>query len=325
MRPRVIFAMLFCFFCVAWSVTCAEQSACVPQMGDGRVCLNARIMGTLFTVQAYPGAGMDDAATQAVCLDVLKYAHEWEKTLSAKDAEAELFKLNAAPHGAETPISPELREALVMALDCARLTDGAFDPTLGACVRLWKKSLRTGKLPDVNTLNRALNGSGWQNLQLTERGVIKTVEGMRIDLGGIGKGFTVGKMAEKLKKAGIKSFCIDTTSDVCVGAPPPGKEGWSIKVNRGDSFEKLLVTHACISTSGDSRQFAQIGGVRYSHVLNPKTGLGVTERWQLSVMAQDAALADALATAGCVLGKQAFEKMAGKIKGVKVLSFFKRE
>ncbi len=299
-----------------------ERELTVKCAADGRVRVSAAVMGALFTVQAYPGKGMTGKEAEDACRKALECAVKWEKVMSSMDAESELVRLNAAPAGVEIAVSAELREVLAKALECAQLTDGAFDPTMGPCVRLWKKSLRQARLPDEETLAKAMKSCGWQKLKLTARGVIKTVEGMRVELGGIGKGFGTSKMAAELKEAGIESFCLDTSSDICAGAPPPGKAGWSVKVKRGDGEGMVLLQNACISTSGDSAQFAQIGGARYSHVLNPKTGLGVTERWQVSVMTQDAALADALATAGCVLGKEAFEKVKSKKTGVKILSFF---
>ncbi len=302
-----------------------ERELTINCAADGRVKVSAAVMGTRFTVQAYPGKGMTAKETQEACRKALACAVKWEKVMSSMDAESELARLNAAPAGVEIGVSAELREVLAKALEYAELTDGAFDPTLGPCVRLWKKSLRQSKLPDAETLAKALKSCGWQKLKLTERGVIKTVEGMRVELGGIGKGVGTLKMAAALKEAGIESFCLDTTSDICAGAPPPGKAGWSVMVKRHDGEEAVLLRNACISTSGGGRQYALIDGVCYAHVLNPKTGLGVTEQWQVSVMTDDAALADALATAGCVLGKEAFELVASKKTGIKVLSFFKTE
>ncbi len=299
-----------------------EREVAVMLAPDGRIKVSAAVMGTLFTVQAYPEKGMSPKDAQEICRAALECAVKWEKIMSSMDAESELARLNAAPCGVEVAVSAELREVLVKALECAQLTDGAFDPTLGPCVRLWKKSLRLGKLPDAATLAKTLQSCGWQKLKLTERGVIKTVEGMRIELGGIGKGVGVSKMAELLKNAGILSFCIDTTSDICLGAPPPGKAGWSVKVKDGAEEQEILVRNACISTSGGGRQSALIDGVRYAHVLNPKTGLGMTECRQVSVMTDDAALSDALATAGGVQSREAFEQTVARIKGARILAAF---
>ena len=189
---------------------------------------------------------------------------------------------------------------------------------------MWKKSRRLGVLPSREDLERARRASGWEKLSVDGEGVMKAAEGMRVDLGGIGKGFAVDRMADMLKERGVESFCIDSTSDVLAGAPPPGMQGWKLRVAVGEGrLEQRLMSYAAVSTSGDAHQFAEIGGVAYSHVLDPATGLGVTEGRQVSVQAPAAALADALSTAACVMSEEAFRALAGKIPGVSVLGFFR--
>lgn len=291
---------------------------------DGRVTARGAAMGTVFTVRAYPGHGMDGARTEEACMRALTCAVFWEGVMSAMDAESRLAALNAAPAGVKVPVSPELRRVLSLSLEYARLTRGAFDPTLGPLIRLWKKSRRLGVLPSREDLERARRASGWEKLSVDGEGVMKAAEGMRVDLGGIGKGFAVDRMADMLKERGVESFCIDSTSDVLAGAPPPGMQGWKLRVAVGEGrLEQRLVSHAAVSTSGDAHQFAEIGGVAYSHVLDPATGLGVTEGRQVSVQAPAAALADALSTAACVMPEEAFRVLARKIPGVSVLGFFR--
>ena len=198
-----------------------EPLSCV-HAPDGRVTVRGAAMGTVFTVRAYPGHGMDAAQTEKACMESLACAVRWEKVMSAMDAGSGLARLNAAENGVSVPVSPELEKALLLALDYARLTKGAFDPTLGPCIRLWKKSRRHGVLPSGGELERALRASGWEKLSVGKGAAVKTVPGMRVDLGGMGKGFAVDRMAEILRKRGIRSFFIDSTSDVMAGAPPPG-------------------------------------------------------------------------------------------------------
>lgn len=128
-------------------------------------------------------------------------------------------------NGVSVPVSLELEKALLLALDYARLTKGAFDPTLGPCIRLWKKSRRHGVLPSGGELERARRASGWEKLYVGKGAAVKTVPGMRVDLGGMGKGFAVDRMAEILRKRGIRSFFIDSTSDVMGRRPPTGGAG----------------------------------------------------------------------------------------------------
>lgn len=290
---------------------------------DGRVTVRGAAMGTVFTVRAYPGEGMGKEETEQACTEALACSVHWEKVMSAMDAESSLAAFNAAENGVVVPLSVELKEVLLLALQYARLTNGAFDLTLGPCIRLWKKSRRRGSLPSHEELECARRASGWENLCVGKSGALKKVPGMRVDLGGIGKGFAVDRMGELLKKKGVFSFFIDSTSDVLAGAPPPGEKGWRLRVEAGHGGgTTLLLSHAAVSTSGNAHQMVEIGGVGYSHVLDPHTGLGVTEGCQVSVQAPCAALADALATAACVMREEDFRSLAEGVPGVFLLSFF---
>lgn len=107
-----------------------EPLSCV-HAPDGRVTVRGAVMGTVFTVRAYPGSGMDAEEAEKICREALACAAHWEKVMSAMDAESGLARLNAAEYGISVPVSPELERVLLLALDYARLTNGAFDPTLG--------------------------------------------------------------------------------------------------------------------------------------------------------------------------------------------------
>lgn len=300
-----------------------EPLSCV-HAPDGRVTVRGAAMGTVFTVRAYPGCGMNAAETERACMEALACAVHWEKVMSATDAESRLSRLNAAESGVPVPVSPELEKVLLLALEYARLTKGSFDPTLGPCIRLWKKSRRQGILPSREELEHAGKASGWEKLSVGRGAAVKTVPGMRVDLGGVGKGFAVDRMAEILREQGIFSFFIDSTSDVLAGAPPPGERGWRLLVDEGNGKVRvLLLSRAAVSTAGNARQMVKIGGTEYSHVLDPRTGLGVTEGRQVSVQAPSAALADALVTAGCVMREEDFRSLAAGLPGVSIPAFFR--
>lgn len=202
-------------------------------------------MGTVFTVRAYPGSGMDAGDAERICGEALACAAHWEKVMSAMDAESGLARLNAAEYGISVPVSPELERVLLLALDYARLTNGAFDPTLGPCIRLWKKSRRLGILPSGEERECALRACGWEKLSVRKGMAVKAVSGMRLDLGGMGKGFALDRMAEMLKTRGVCSFFMDSTSDVLAGAPPPGEPGWRLRVDTGNGQGGSVAVEPC--------------------------------------------------------------------------------
>jgi thiamine biosynthesis lipoprotein len=132
---------------------------------------------------------------------------------------------------------------------------------------------------------------------------------MRLDLGGIAKGFAAGEAIATLKKEGIDRALVAAEGDIVVSGPPPGAEGWTIAIAGPESREAkptrwLRLHDRAVSTSGDLERFVEIDGVRYSHIVDPKTGVGIVDRASVTVVAPDGATADALDTAASVLGPE---------------------
>ena len=129
---------------------------------------------------------------------------------------------------------------------------------------------------------------------------------MRLDLGGIAKGYAVDQALQELKQLGIDRAIVNASGDMAASGPPPGKPGWLVGVAPLEASAPPSVfgslTHQAIATSGDAFQYVDIDGVRYSHIVDPRTGLGLTERSSVSILASNCTDADALASAVSVLG-----------------------
>jgi FAD:protein FMN transferase len=150
---------------------------------------------------------------------------------------------------------------------------------------------------------------GWQQLRLdpSRRTATLLVPNMRLDLGGIGKGYAADAAMRVLKGRGITRALVAASGDIALGDPPPGQRGWKVGIatlgTRTNQLAQTVLLHnAGISTSGDSEQFIEIGGVRYSHIVNPATGLGMTNRIQATVIGPDATTTDSFDTTLCLLG-----------------------
>ncbi len=211
------------------------------------------------------------------------------------NANSELSRLSDAAGTGPVAVSHDLFDVLQRAREISAATDGALDVTVGPLVVLWREARRTRTLPAAAQIEEARTRVGWQLLELdaSRSTVALTRPGMRLDLGGIGKGYACQRALDVLAHTGFERALVQMGGDIVCGAPPMGRDGWTVDV----AGESRVVHDCAIATSGDTEQHVMIDGVRYSHVVDARTGLGLTTRTVLTVRARDGAYADALATA----------------------------
>jgi thiamine biosynthesis lipoprotein len=192
-------------------------------------------------------------------------------------------------------------------------------------VRLWRRARRTRELPDPKELKKALALVGYDKVRLADRRTVQLLlMGMLLDLGGIAKGYTAQELLAILRRMGITRALVACGGDIVVGDAPPETKGWKVGIApledpnaRPERY--LLLRNAAVSTAGDAEQFVVIGGKRYSHIVDPKTGLGLTSRASVTVVARDGTLADGLDTAACVLGLERGLKLVESVPGAEAL------
>ncbi len=276
------------------------------------------LMGTRFTIVCH---AEDSASAERQAAVAFEMAEKVNRVASDYRPDSELARLTALPASQSVVLSPLLFDVLQHARGMAENTHGAFDPTLGPLTRLWRQTRQQRRLPEVAVLEAARAATGWRHFSLdpTSRRVTLHRAAMRFDLGGVAKGYAADLMLEALAAAGLRQVMVAAGGDIRLGDPPPGREGWRVAVQtleltRHD--EVRVLANAAISTSGDLHQSVEIDGVRYSHILDPATGLGLTRRIAATVIADEAKLSDALATAACVLGPGAGEALQ-KLPGVR--------
>ncbi len=265
-------------------------------------------MGTLFTIKLY--ATNEPAARGSAEAAFAKVA-ALEKVMTDYDPESELMQLCRRPVGEPTRVSDALFAILQESQRIAKLTDGAFDVTIGPVVRLWRRARRVERLPSPEQLAQARESVGWRKLKLDARKqtATLTVPNMQLDLGGIAKGYAADAALAVLKERGCNRALVAASGDIAVGDPPPGQAAWRVEIGlptgkEGESSRVLWLKQAAVSTSGDAEQFVEIDGRRYSHIVDPRTGVGLTERLQVSIVAPRATDTDAYATAASVLGME---------------------
>ncbi len=260
-------------------------------------------MGTLFRASIYARDADEAATAWDAAMDRVA---EIEAVASDYDAESELRELCERPVGEWTRVSADLFALLIRSRELTEMTDGAFDPSVGPYVRLWRRAMRAVELPKEERLSEAASAVGMEHLELSSGRARLLVEGMRLDLGAIAKGYALDEALKVLARHGHDHALLDGGGDVVAGAPPPNTSGWVVAVSPlgadGPAWALELKDQA-VATSGDASQFVVIEGERYSHIVDPRSGRALRGSRAAAVIAQDGATADALASAVCVMGE----------------------
>ena len=257
----------------------------------------------------------EERATQAADAAFHEIAR-LEELFSDYRPSSELSKLGEHAGAGPRAGSPEMIDILSTASTVSQATQGAFDITCGPAVALWREARKTGELPNAQAVAQARSLVDWQAVTIdpNAKTLALTRAGMRLDLGGIAKGYAAAKAAAVLASLGERSCLVGLAGDIAAGDPPPGTEGWRVTVtgDHGSAGPTVLLAHASVSTSGDAAQFVEIAGRRYSHIIDPRTGLGTSGGIQATVVSRDGALADALPKGVCINGAGAAVALAAQ-------------
>lgn len=271
-------------------------------------------MGTQFSIILY--APSDAIASQAALAAFDRIA-ALNKVYSDYDPASELSLLSAGSgSGRMVPVSQDMWAMLSRSQEFSRATDGAFDITVGPAVGLWRIARKQAKLPADADIQTALGSMGFNLIELDEKAQAAKLAkpGMKLDLGGIAKGHACDEAMKVLREKGLSRALVDGGGGSTMGDPPPGQKYWRVKIaplpqDPESSARYLGLANEAVATSGYAYQHVVIDGVVYSHIVNPRTGVGLKELSAATVIAPDGAAADALATACCVLGADQAMKM----------------
>jgi thiamine biosynthesis lipoprotein len=196
-------------------------------------------------------------------------------------------------------------------------SNGSFNICMGPLTLLWRNARHSKQFPSKQQIQSNLLLCQFNTIQFNEheQSIYLPKKGMQLDFGGIAKGYIAQKVINFLKTNGIHEALVEAGGDISIGDAPPTKLGWVVGVNEPEQAEQLLqkklqLHNLSVATSGDVYQFIEHNGLKYSHILNPATGLGVTTLRNVTVIAQDGAIADWLATACSILPIQEAKKLA---------------
>jgi len=272
------------------------------------------IMGTMCTL-----TGVVEAGRQQLAVDAVRKAEQVLRTIEMRMSTyvrmSEVSLLNAAEAGRPVSLSPDTLEVLRLAGQLHGQTDGAFDVTCLPVFRLWARAGKQNRLPADEELAAARALCGWGKFELLEAGARKTIDGAGVGLGGIAKGYSIDRALEAIRSSGCPGGLVDVGGDIRCFGTSPRRGRWRVAVqnpfdtSEGARFGTLALTDLAVCTSGNYRRFAEIGGKRYSHIIDPRTARPVDLAPSVTVVAPTAAVADGWATALSVLGPAGLKRI----------------
>ena len=274
----------------------------------------------------------EDSNTAKKCIEnAFTQINTVDELMSDYKSDSEISRANK--NGAKTAVhlSKATYEVLQRSIEFSKLTDGAFDVTIGPLVDLFRAAKDKQVLPGQDEIAQAKSKVGFEKLKLDEKNktVQFAVDGMRLDLGGIAKGYAVDKAVEMMQACGATGGMVDLGGDIrCFGAPLKGRDHWLIGLQNPNLDEdvgeqnlmlKLKLTNGAVATSGDYQQFVLIEGKRHSHIINRKNGTSSEGLSSVTIIADNATDADALATAVTVMGTEKGIALIEKLPGTEAI------
>lgn len=233
-----------------------------------------------------------------------------EKIISSWDEASETSAINRNAGIKPVQVSPELFGLIERSLAISKITDGAFDISFASMDRIWKFDGSMTDMPTQEAIDMAKAKIAYQNIILdkNKHTVFLKEKGMKIGFGGLGKGYAADKAKALLLKKGVKAGIINASGDMNTWGTQPDGKAWTVAItnpmNKKNAFGTFNISDRAVVTSGDYEKYVMFDGKRYAHIINPKTGYPTTGIISVSVFAPKAEMADALATAVFVMGKE---------------------
>lgn len=250
-------------------------------------------MGTSWKIVVYV---QDTLVAAAWISEAWKKLDTLNQQMSDYDSSSELLRLTLDhPHRQWIPVSAPLYEVLARAQYFSKASKGVFDATVGPLSVLWRRAFRRQTFPEKNKIRSARKKVNYRWLKLKDQAVYFKKAQMRLDLGGIAKGYAVDYLFDFLQQKAIQALLIEGGGDLRVGAPPPQQEAWNIQLL---NQQVIPLVHQAIATSGATYKYLEYQGLRYSHIIHPKTGYGQNGRQTITIVTNHCQDADALASIG---------------------------
>jgi len=277
-------------------------------------------MGNRFEFTAISNdKGLGETAIDAAIVEVQRI----EGLLSSFKDNSQVNNVNAFAGIKPVRVDQEVLELINRSVKISSITQGAFDITYGSIDKsLWNFDVHMTSLPDPQTALKAVQRINYRNIIIDTKActVMLKMEGMRIGFGGIGKGYAADQAKKLMQKMGIESGVVNAAGDLTTWGSQPDGRPWTIGIAnpnyKQEAFSAMSISNMAVATSGNYEKYAVINGKKYSHTINPKTGLPVQGIKSVSIICPSAELADALATPILVMGVTVGLDLINQLKNV---------
>ncbi len=319
--------LLFCIFLINIILFCA---GCLePKVREYKQ--TRLLLGTYVSITCLSAQGLE---TNLILDSAFAQIEKLEKVFSPTLPASEIFQINRRLHKQTFQLSPSTFFVTQKAMEIARVSQGAFDITISPLTAFWKNCVAQNKLPQKAELAAVLKNIGYRHLTLSpqERTIQIKNPAVKIDLGGIAKGYIVDQIAQMLRdNKNIAHAIIDAGGDMyCLGKNIKGRP-WQIGIkhpkNKNEILDVLSLTDMAVATSGNYERFFKVKGKQYSHIIHPQTGFPVSSIVSVTIIAPSCLMADGIATAVTVLDKKKGLALIARIAEVEgmIISSFKGE
>jgi thiamine biosynthesis lipoprotein len=285
-----------------------------------RVC---KLMGNRFELSAV--AGDEEWANQKIDAGV-REIQRIERLLTTFNDYSETNIVNSNAGIAPVKVSRETFNLVKRSIRISELTQGAFDISYGSIdKRLWNFDQQMTRLPDKETAKQMIRLINYKNIELDEDNcsIFLREKGMRIGFGGIGKGYAAERAKQVMKLQGVESGVVNASGDLTTWGLQPNRKEWTIAIadpnHAGQVFSYMNISDMAVATSGNYEKFIMIGGKKYSHTINPRTGLPVTGIKSVTIITPNAEIADAMATPVTITGIAAGLDMVNQMKSIEAI------
>lgn len=288
----VIYILLFLCFSTNAQVTCKRDTI---------------LMGSKFDITI---SAVDSLQAERYIDEVITEITRIENLISDWKFDSQVSEINRMAGKQAVKVDQELFDLTQRALFFSQITDGAFDISSAAMDKIWKFDGSMKQLPSKEELTKAIEKVGYQNIILNpaDTTVFLKKEGMKIGFGATGKGYAADKGRNLMQQMGVKAGIVNASGDMAVWSDDIPQKKWRIGINNpfknNDITEVVTLCNGAITTSGDYEKFAEIASVRYSHIMNPKTGMPATGLTSVTVIGPSAETANGFSTSLMVLGRK---------------------